>query len=82
VLAALTLHTESAELALGVHAGNNLFAALFVTFPASALASPALFTANTLDAWYGLISLAVALAVFWVIASRWRGPGSEAVNTN
>jgi membrane protease YdiL (CAAX protease family) len=71
-LAALTLRTESAEVALGLHAGNNLFAALFATFPGSALASPALFTANTLDPWYSLISGAVALVVFWVIASRWR----------
>ena len=69
-LALLTLRTESAELALGVHAGNNLFAALFATFKGSALPSPALFTANAFSPWYNLIALAVGLAVFALLFAR------------
>jgi membrane protease YdiL (CAAX protease family) len=70
VLALLTLRTESAELALGVHAGNNLFAALFATFEGSALPSPALFTASGFSPWYNLIALAVGLAVFALLFAR------------
>lgn len=70
VLAALTLRTESAELALGVHAGNNLFTALFANFEGSALPTPALFTAATFDPWYNLIGVAVALAVLWAVCGR------------
>ncbi|MCC7362597.1 MAG: CPBP family intramembrane metalloprotease [Anaerolineales bacterium] len=78
-LAALTLRTESAELALGVHAGNNLFAALFSTFKGSALPSPALFTANAFSPWYNLIALAVGLAVFaWLFARRPAPPPVQA----
>jgi membrane protease YdiL (CAAX protease family) len=46
----ITLKSESLELALGLHTGNNLYAALAVTFPASAIPSPALFTVKQ----YGL----------------------------
>jgi uncharacterized protein len=69
-LAALTLRTASAELALGVHAGNNLFTALFANFKGSALASPSLFTVTTLDPWYNLAAVAVALAIFLIVFGR------------
>lgn len=40
----ITIMDEGLELALGVHAGNNLYGALIITFPSSALQTPAIFT--------------------------------------
>ena len=69
-LAWITLRWQGLELALGVHAGNNLFASLAVTYSNGALATPALFICNTLDPVYGLISLVAAMAVFYFVALR------------
>ncbi len=69
-LAALTLRDGGAELALGVHAANNLFTALFANFEGSALQTPALFTASGFDPWYNLIGSAVALLVLYVAFAR------------
>ncbi len=55
------------ELALGMHAGNNLFAALFANYTITALPSPALFTIRTLDPVYSLISVVIGLRVFYAI---------------
>jgi membrane protease YdiL (CAAX protease family) len=67
VLAALTLREGGAELALGVHAANNLFTVLFANFDGSALKTPALFTASGFDPWYNLVGTAVALLVLCLI---------------
>lgn len=49
VLGWITLRSESLEMALGMHIANNLYAALVVTFPASSLTSPALFSIGKYD---------------------------------
>lgn len=63
-LALITLWDGSLELVLGLHAANNLFSALFVTYPDAALRTPALFTVNFLDPLYNLLSLIGALLIF------------------
>lgn len=55
------------ELALGVHAANNLFIALFANYTITALRSPSLFTIQELDPVYGLISLVVGSILFFII---------------
>lgn len=50
MLGLVTLLDEGLELALGVHAINNIYALIFVTFPSSALATPAMFTMKEFDA--------------------------------
>ena len=57
------------ELALGMHAANNLFAAIFANYTVTALPSPALFTVQVLDPVYSLVSLVVGLILFYVIYS-------------
>jgi len=69
-LALITLKDNGMELALGLHAANNLFAALFANYTITALPSPALFTIQTLDPAYGLVSLVVGLIVFYMIFFR------------
>jgi len=68
--ALITLQDNGMELALGLHAANNLFSALFANYTVTALPSPSLFTVQTLDAAYGLISSTLAMVVFYVIFFR------------
>jgi MFS superfamily sulfate permease-like transporter len=72
----ITLRDQGIELALGVHAANNLFAGLFANYEVSALPSPSLFTVQTLDPAYGLISLVVGMIVFYIVFFRVTRSGS------
>lgn len=63
-LTLITLWGGTLELVLGLHAANNLFSALFVTYPNAALRTPAIFQINLLDPVYNLATLVVALLLF------------------
>lgn len=63
----ITLKDNGMELALGTHAANNLFAALFANYTVTALPSPSLFTIQILDPVYSLISLVIGQVVFYLI---------------
>jgi hypothetical protein len=65
--ALITLLDNGIELALGMHAANNLFTALFANYTITALPSPALFTVQTLDPIYSLISVIIGMIVFYLI---------------
>ncbi len=67
-----TLRDQRLELALGAHAANNLFSALFVNYVDSPLTTPALFTNPTLDAAFGLIALLAITLAFYGIVFRAR----------
>jgi membrane protease YdiL (CAAX protease family) len=71
-LAWFSLLDGSLELALGVHAANNLFAGIMVTFPTSALSTPALFYTTHMDPLYNLVSLTAVLVIFYGLAFRLR----------
>ncbi|RCK72559.1 MAG: hypothetical protein ANABAC_1907 [Anaerolineae bacterium] len=59
-LALLTLRSQGLELALGIHAGNNFFTAVFANYVTTALPSESLFLIQTLDPLFGLASFVVA----------------------
>jgi hypothetical protein len=61
----LTLRSQSLELALGLHAANNLYAAIVVTFPNSSLPSPALFSMRLYKPETGLIVF-ILVSVFYL----------------
>jgi membrane protease YdiL (CAAX protease family) len=63
-LAYITLRDGQLELALGVHAANNLFSVLIANYTNSVLPSPSLFTVNVLDAVYSVPAALVAMAIF------------------
>jgi uncharacterized protein len=63
----ITLQDHGIELALGMHAANNLFASLFANYVVTALPSPSLFTVQLLDPVYSLISLVVGITVFYIV---------------
>ncbi|MCC7162234.1 MAG: CPBP family intramembrane metalloprotease [Anaerolineae bacterium] len=70
VLAFYTLRDQRLELALGAHAANNMFAALAVNYKDSALTTPAIFTNPVLDAPFGLATLILIAAAFYLIVFR------------
>ncbi len=76
----ITIRSQSLELALGVHLANNMYASLMVTFPGSALSSPALFSILKYDALLSLVVWAVMAAIYLVVirtvGKRWFVPQS------
>lgn len=75
-LTLITIQDEGIELALGMHAGNNLFAALFANYEVTALPSPSLFTVQILDPLYSLIALVVGMILFYLFFFRPTRSGS------
>ena len=67
IFALVTIRDGRLELALGAHAANNLFAALFANYAGSALSTPSVFTASALDGPYALMSSVVIAAAFYLI---------------
>lgn len=64
----VTLKDNRLELALGVHAANNLYVALFTNTKDSALPSPAMWTAiDPGDPKWGLVVFLVQCAVFYYV---------------
>ncbi len=71
VLSWATLQSGGLEYALGMHAANNFYAALVVTFPASALPSPALIQMRTYDPVVGLIAFILMAVIYLGVLARW-----------
>jgi hypothetical protein len=61
----ISLKDNGLELALGMHAANNMFSGWIATYPEGALPTPAIFTINELDPVYGLVAPLAAMAVFY-----------------
>jgi membrane protease YdiL (CAAX protease family) len=71
-LALFTLRDNGLELALGIHAANNLFTALVANFKGSAVESPSIFTASGFTPWYSLVSTLIGLLVLSFVFFRGR----------
>jgi hypothetical protein len=69
-LAYITLKDQRLELALGVHAANNIFTALIANYTVTVLPTPALFTIQTLDAVFALLAYLAMVVVFWLVFFR------------
>ncbi|MDH5535009.1 MAG: CPBP family intramembrane metalloprotease [Betaproteobacteria bacterium] len=65
LLAVVTLRDGRLELAIGVHAANNLTLVLVANYEGSVLATESVLTARELDAAYALVSLVIGAAVFY-----------------
>lgn len=70
VLALATLKTNGLEYALGVHAANNLFAALIANHLTTPLATDSILTVGVFDPVFSLISTIVAYVIFYVVLLR------------
>ncbi len=65
LLAVVTLRDGRLELAIGVHAANNLVLVLVANYEGSVLMTESILTARELDAAYALVSLVVGAALFY-----------------
>ena len=65
MLAAVTLRDGRLELAIGLHAANNLALVLIANYEGSVLTSESIFTARELDPAYTLATLTVGALVFY-----------------
>lgn len=66
----VTLETGGLEMALGIHAMNNVFSALMVTNADFALQTPALLVMNEMTPRYDLAELIVAITLFVLIVRK------------
>lgn len=83
LLSWVTLKSGGLEMALGIHAANNLYASLIVTFPSSALPTPALFSIQSFDPVVALVQqlavIAVSLVIFYSAKKSWLVSGAPAL---
>jgi membrane protease YdiL (CAAX protease family) len=63
----LSVRDNGIERAIGMHVVNNLYAGIFVGYEGSVLGTPTIFSANVIDAWYGVVTLVIGFAIllFW-----------------
>ncbi|MBU0656352.1 MAG: CPBP family intramembrane metalloprotease [Gammaproteobacteria bacterium] len=71
-LAVITVKSNSLELAIGVHAANNLFTVLILNYANSALPAPSMFTTSEIDPTGSLISFTLIAAAFYWIVFVWK----------
>lgn len=71
-LASIALRDGRLELAIGAHIANNLLLALGVNYADSVFDTPSLFTADTLDPVYSLVTLLLGAAIFHLRVFRLR----------
>jgi hypothetical protein len=73
----ISLKDGTIELAIGMHAANNLFAGMIVTYPQSALQTPAIFYTTHFDPLFNLVVLVVLCAMFYLYVFGWRRQVAE-----
>src|SRR5688572_5933691 len=68
LLATITLRDGRLELAIGLHAVNNVFLALVANYEGSALTTESIFTARELDPIYSLVTIVIGAVAFhrWI----------------
>ena len=67
VMAFITLREGRLELALGLHAANNVFSALIANYTITVLPTPSVFTVNTLDVIYSVLAAVIGLIGFILV---------------
>ena len=87
LLATITLRDGRLELAIGVHAANNVFLAVIANYEESALQTESIFTARELDPYYSLVALVAGALAFHACVFRrtaravtGAGPASEVLD--
>lgn len=82
LLATAALRDGRLELAIGLHAVNNVFLALVVNYEESALMTESIFTARELDPYYSFIALVAGALAFHAWVFRTPAPESDARRLN
>ena len=71
-MALITIKDNCLELALGIHAGNNLYNALFASYADGAIPAPSIFTIQELNPQYNLLSTLIIFTLFYLFFFRRR----------
>jgi len=66
----ITLRDNGLELAIGAHAANNMYAAIFANYTNSVMPTDSIFTVTELNPLFGLLSFVVIAALFYLILLR------------
>jgi uncharacterized protein len=66
----ITLKSKGLELAVGLHIGNNFYASTIITFPESAIPSPALFSSRVFDPVTGIIVFLLMVSAYLLLFFR------------
>jgi hypothetical protein len=66
----MTIMDDGTELAIGVHIVNNLYSAILITYPSSALKTSAIFTINEYNATFWTIAGLLSFIVFLIICQK------------
>jgi len=69
-LAYITLKSGTLELAIGMHAANNIYESAIIHPQASILQTPSLFTQAAIDPIYELLTIVVIMIVFYLVTFR------------
>lgn len=75
LLGVVSILDDGIELAMGIHAANNIFASLFITHSSSAFQTPAIFMAKEVNPEGGLIEITIAsilLIAFFYKKYNWK----------
>jgi uncharacterized protein len=73
----ITLKSAGLELAIGLHIANNIYASLMITFPESAIPSPALFSLLEFDPTSGVIVFLLMVLLYVLL---FFGPKTGVIN--
>jgi uncharacterized protein len=71
LLTLATIRSNSLEIAIGAHIGNNIFDALIVNYSVSALETRSIFLCTKMHAWYEFFMLVILGIVFYVCVDRY-----------
>jgi uncharacterized protein len=72
ILTIITLRSNSLEMAIGIHAAINVFAALIVNYANSALETESIFYCTELEPVFTIVSFGVIALVFYMVMFRIR----------
>lgn len=72
ILTVITLRSNSLEMAIGIHAAINLFAALIVNYANSALETESIFYCTQIEPIFTVVSFLVIALVFYLLMFRTR----------
>ena len=72
ILTIITLRSNSLEMAMGIHAAINMFAALIVNYANSALETESIFYCTEIEPFFTVVSFAVIALVFYMVMFRIR----------
>lgn len=74
LLGLLTILSDSMEFALGLHAANNIYSAVFVGFKSSALPTETLFYTKEvkMDLTANLLFIGVLIVFYWIVNKRYQ----------